>query len=221
VVEDYLDVYLRTPDLPKDDIARALVARGRARKGAGQRLLLMASRGPSKPSSSSTRILPTVFYHPSLTRRAVDFQTASTFDPSNPELQFYRRREPAVRPLLSQSQKHEPLSFSPFQLHFSTVFAPQRLPPEIWDQIASFIPRYFLPTWLFVSSFHRDTALRRIFRTVDLYLCEESDSWNRTLDIFDGVKVDPVFSRRIKTPRSQGSRGIRVDRIPGTTSRHG
>jgi hypothetical protein len=44
-VEDYLNVYLRTPDLPKDDIARALVARGRARKGAGQKLLLMASRG--------------------------------------------------------------------------------------------------------------------------------------------------------------------------------
>ena len=45
MVEDYLDVYLRTPDLPKDDIARALVARGRARKGAGEKLLLMASRG--------------------------------------------------------------------------------------------------------------------------------------------------------------------------------
>ena len=47
VVEDYLDVYLRTPDLPKDDITRALVARGRARRGAGQKLLLMASRGQS------------------------------------------------------------------------------------------------------------------------------------------------------------------------------
>lgn len=45
VVEDYLDTYLRTPGVPKDDIARALVARGRARKDAGQRLLLMASRG--------------------------------------------------------------------------------------------------------------------------------------------------------------------------------
>lgn len=46
-VEEYLEVYLRTPDLPKDDVARALVARGRARKGAGQKLLLMASRGQS------------------------------------------------------------------------------------------------------------------------------------------------------------------------------
>ncbi|KAI0246589.1 hypothetical protein BJV78DRAFT_1297892 [Lactifluus subvellereus] len=154
VVEAYLDVYLRTPDLPKDDIARALVARGRARKGAGQRLLLMASH---------------------------DLHTASTFDPSNRELQCYMRREPVI--------------------HFSGVPASQRVPPEIWDRIASFIPRYFLRTWLFVSSFHRDIALRRIFHTVDLYLCEDSDSWNRTLDIFDGVKVDPLFSRRIRTLR--------------------
>jgi len=150
------------------------------------------------PSSSSTRILLTAF-RPFI-RRSVDFQTASTFDPSNPELQFYWRREPAVRPLLSSISKHEPLSFS-IQMHFSSVPASQRLPPEIWDQIASFIPRYFLRTWLFVSSFHRDIALRRIFRTVDLYLCEDSDNWNRTLDIFDRVKVDPIFSRRIKTLR--------------------
>jgi hypothetical protein len=45
IVDEYLDVYLRTPDLPKDDTARALVARGRARKSAGQQLFLMASRG--------------------------------------------------------------------------------------------------------------------------------------------------------------------------------
>ncbi|KAI0282237.1 hypothetical protein BC826DRAFT_1065780 [Russula brevipes] len=155
VVEDYLDIYLRTPGLPKDDIARALVARGRARKDAGQRLLLMASRG--------------------------QLSQASTFDSSNQELQFYGRQDTAR--------------------HLSTVPASQRIPPEIWDQIASFVPRYFLRTWLFVSSFHRDIALRRIFRTVDLYLCEDSDSWNRTLDIFDKVKADPLFSRRIKTLR--------------------
>ena len=49
MVEDYLDIYLRTPNLPKDDIVRALIVRGRARKGAGQRLLLMASHGASHP----------------------------------------------------------------------------------------------------------------------------------------------------------------------------
>ncbi|KAH9953480.1 hypothetical protein BC827DRAFT_1146062 [Russula dissimulans] len=154
VVEDYLDVYLRTPGLPKDDLAKALIARGRARRGAAQKLLMMASH---------------------------DFQTASTFDPSNRELQFHCRREPVA--------------------HFASVPASQRVPPEIWDQIASFIPRYFLRAWLFVSPFHRDIALRRIFHTVDLYLCEDSDNWNRTLDIFDRVKVDPLFSGRIKVLR--------------------
>ena len=52
-----------------------------------------------------------------------------------------------------------------------------------------------------MSSFHRDIALRRIFRTVDLYLCEDSDNYTRSLDIFDRVKVDPLFSRRIKALR--------------------
>jgi hypothetical protein len=45
VVEEYLDIYLRTPDLSKDDIARALLARGLARNRAGHQLFLMASRG--------------------------------------------------------------------------------------------------------------------------------------------------------------------------------
>jgi hypothetical protein len=45
---------------------------------------------------------------------------------------------------------------------------------------------------------HRDIALRRIFRIVDLYLYEDLDNWNRMLDIFDKVKADPLFSRRIK-----------------------
>lgn len=85
-------------------------------------------------------------------------------------------------------------------IHFAGVPAHQRVPPEIWDRIASFIPRYFLRTWLFVSSFHRDIALRRVFHTVDLYLGEDS-YWNRTLDIFDRVRMDSVFSRRIKALR--------------------
>ena len=76
----------------------------------------------------------------------------------------------------------------------------QRVPLEIWDRVASFIPRYFLRKWLFVSSFHRDIALRRVFHTVDLYLGEDAN-WNRTLDIFDRVRMDPLFSRRIKALR--------------------
>ncbi len=44
-VENYMDVYLRTPGLPKEDIAKALLARGNARKVSGERLLAKAQQG--------------------------------------------------------------------------------------------------------------------------------------------------------------------------------
>jgi hypothetical protein len=44
-VENYMEVYLRTPNLPKNDIARALLARGNARKRCGERLLAKAEEG--------------------------------------------------------------------------------------------------------------------------------------------------------------------------------
>ena len=62
---------------------------------------------------------------------------------------------------------------------------------------ASFIPRWFIRTGLFISSFHRDVALRRVFHTVDLYLGGGSN-WNPTLDIFDRVKMYALFSHRMK-----------------------
>lgn len=80
--------------------------------------------------------------------------------------------------------------------------ASQRAPPEIWEQIAYFIPRYHLRTWLFVSSFHRNIAVRRIFHTLDLYFGgEDQENLNRGLDIFDRVKVDSVFASRVKVLR--------------------
>ncbi|KAH9029242.1 hypothetical protein EDB85DRAFT_2091001 [Lactarius pseudohatsudake] len=154
-VEHYLEVYLRTPDLPTDDAARALFARGRARTSAGHQLFLLASR---------------------------DFEAASIFDSSCHEYQM--RRPPRLEPAI----------------HFAGAPALPPLPLEIWDRIASFIPRYFLRKWLFLPSFHRDIALRRVFHTVDLYLDEDSN-WNRTLDIFDRVRIDPSFSRIIKALR--------------------
>ncbi|KAH9057589.1 hypothetical protein EDB87DRAFT_1630114 [Lactarius vividus] len=111
-----------------------------------------------------------------------DFEVASTFDSSCREFQM--RRPPRLEPAI----------------HFAGVPALQRVPPEIWDRIASFIPRYFLRKWLSLHSFHRDIALRRIFHTIDLYLHEDSN-WNRTLDIFDRVRIDPSFSRIIKALR--------------------
>jgi len=43
-VESYLDVYLRTPGLIKGDIIKALLARGNARKAAGEQLLVKAQQ---------------------------------------------------------------------------------------------------------------------------------------------------------------------------------
>ena len=86
------------------------------------------------------------------------------------------------------------------QIHFVDEPASQRAPPEIWERIARFIPRYHLRTWLFVSAFHRDIAVRLIFHTVDLYFGEDQDL-NRGLDIFDRVKADPAFASRVKALR--------------------
>ncbi|KAI0698173.1 hypothetical protein C8T65DRAFT_582077 [Cerioporus squamosus] len=152
-VENYLDVYLRTPGLENKDMARALLARGNARKTAGERLLAKAQQ---------------------------DFQAVAKLDPSNRELQGYLRRSNMI--------------------HFVDEPASQRAPPEIWERIARFIPRYHLRSWLFVSAFHREIAVRLIFHTIDLYFGEDQDL-NRGLDIFDRVKADPVFASRIKALR--------------------
>ena len=86
------------------------------------------------------------------------------------------------------------------QIHFVDEPASQRAPPEIWERIARFIPRYHLRSWLFVSAFHRDIAVRLIFHTIDLYFGEDQDL-NRGLDIFDRVKADQSFARRVKALR--------------------
>ncbi len=44
-VESYLEVYLKTPNLPNQDVARALLARGMARKSAGDKLVAKAHQG--------------------------------------------------------------------------------------------------------------------------------------------------------------------------------
>ncbi|KAF8800399.1 hypothetical protein BYT27DRAFT_7175403 [Phlegmacium glaucopus] len=153
-VENYLEVYLRTPGLSKSDVARALLARGSARKQGGERLLSKADQ---------------------------DFQTVLRLDPLNKELQHRLRRRT--------------------QIHFLNEPASQRAPLEIWERIASHMARYHLRTWLFVSSFHRDIAVRHIFHTVDIYFGEDQENLNRGLDIFDRAKSDPVFACRVKSLR--------------------
>ena len=79
--------------------------------------------------------------------------------------------------------------------------ASHRTPLEIWERIASCIPRYHLRTWLSVSAFHRNIAVQQIFHTVDLYFGEDQEHLNRGLDFFDRVKDDPVFARRVQKLR--------------------
>ena len=44
-VERYLDVYLKTPNLPKPKMAKALLARANARKACAEKLLAQAHKG--------------------------------------------------------------------------------------------------------------------------------------------------------------------------------
>lgn len=80
-VEKYLDVYLKTPDLPKTQVAQALLARANARKAAGDELLTQAHQGLPRfllccPSSS-------LF---------ADFQAVLRLDPSNRQVAHQIRR---------------------------------------------------------------------------------------------------------------------------------
>ncbi|KAJ7092432.1 hypothetical protein B0H15DRAFT_833910 [Mycena belliarum] len=153
-VENYMEVYLRTPDLPRNDVVKALLARGNARKAGGEDLIAKAEQ---------------------------DFRAVLKLDPSNREIQQHLRREKVIR------FAHDPAS--------------QRAPVEVWERIAGFIPRYHLRTWLFVSAFHRDIAVRLIFHTLDLYFGDDQEALNRGLDVFDRVKADPVFASRVKSLR--------------------
>ncbi|KAJ3882029.1 hypothetical protein F5051DRAFT_69642 [Lentinula edodes] len=155
-VENYFDVYLRTPNLPVEDVVRALVARGKARKAEGECLLAKAQQ---------------------------DYEAVLKLDPSNKDIQHLLGRSKMVPKFISNTP------------------ASQRAPPEIWERIAYHIPRYHLRTWLFLSPFHREIAVRIIFHTLDLYFGEDQDNLNKGLDIFDRAKNDPVFARRVKSLR--------------------
>ncbi|KAG6876142.1 hypothetical protein C0992_000693 [Termitomyces sp. T32_za158] len=163
-VENYLEVYLKTPNLPKEDIARALLARGNARKTGGDMLLVKAHQG-----------------HTLSIYDCKNYQAVLKLDPSNREIQQHIRRQRRIR--------------------FMAEPASQRAPLEVWERIAYHIPRYHLRTWLFVSSFHREIAVRQIFHTLDIYFGEDTENLNRGLDIFDRAKADPVFASRVKSLR--------------------
>jgi hypothetical protein len=86
-VENYLEVYLKTPGLAKEDISKALLARGNARKEGGEKLLDKAREGISAffaSLSNSDRMI------------WVDFQAVLKLDPSNKDLQHHLRRKVVI-----------------------------------------------------------------------------------------------------------------------------
>ena len=189
-VENYLEVYLRTPDLPRTDVAKALLARGNARKRSGDRLLAKAQEGAFG-------------LRPLFLASNDDF---STRFPSGSEVGSIQSRNTTTRQA-RQAGGYIHVHISNMrsnvatQIHFMHEPASQRAPSEVWERIALFIPRYHLRTWLFVSSFHREIAARQIFHTLDLYFGEDQENLNRGLDIFDRAKADPLFASRVKRLR--------------------
>jgi hypothetical protein len=83
-VENYIEVYLRTPGLAKEDITKALLARGNARKRGGEKLLAKAREGISLVSLLAQ--IPILHY-------GTDFQAVLKLDPSNKDLQHHLRRK--------------------------------------------------------------------------------------------------------------------------------
>lgn len=82
-VENYLEVYLKTPGLAKEDISKALLARGNARKEGGEKLLDKAREGLSAFLASQ---IPILYFW-------VDFQAVLKLDPSNKDLQHHLRKK--------------------------------------------------------------------------------------------------------------------------------
>ncbi len=118
-------------------------------------------------------------------------------DPKNRDIQIHLRRK-VVRSFFRSAVCYSYV----LKIHFSNEPASQRAPLEIWERIASHTPRYHLRTWLFISPFHRDIAVRHIFHTVDIYFGDDQpENLTRGLDIFDRAKNDPVFASRVKSLR--------------------
>lgn len=86
-VEQFLEVYLKTPGLPQEEVTKALLARGTARRVAAERLMTKANQG--------TGIVQRPF--PRLTE-GVDIHVLSRLDPSNRQVKSLLQLTKQVRP---------------------------------------------------------------------------------------------------------------------------
>ena len=92
-VENYLEVYLRTPGLSNSDITRALLARGSARKRGGESLLVKAEHGTYHSPPPKFNLFEFFFFFFFFGYRSTDFRTVLKLDPLNKELQQSLRRQ--------------------------------------------------------------------------------------------------------------------------------
>jgi hypothetical protein len=51
-----MEVYLKTPNLPRNDIVKALLARGKARKSGGESLIAKAEQGALDPVTTDPEL---------------------------------------------------------------------------------------------------------------------------------------------------------------------
>ena len=88
-VEEFLEVYLKTPGLPQEDVTKALLARGAARRAAGERLMVKAQQGTHK----NLKTTPS-----EADRKTADIRALSRLDPSNRQVKSLLQLSKQVRP---------------------------------------------------------------------------------------------------------------------------
>jgi hypothetical protein len=87
-VEEFLEVYLKAPGLPQEDVTKALLARGAARRAAAETLMAKAQQG----TDTTTR---TPFQ---ADRRYTDIHILARLDPSNRQVKSLLQLSKQVRP---------------------------------------------------------------------------------------------------------------------------
>ena len=85
-VESYFEILLRMSDLPKEHMTKALIARGTARRQAGERLVAQAEEGAF---TSELELQPT--------DEPLDFRTVLRADPHNSQARALLRHDQVVR----------------------------------------------------------------------------------------------------------------------------
>ncbi|KAK7040268.1 hypothetical protein VNI00_009735 [Paramarasmius palmivorus] len=193
VFENAIQSILQMTTLSPENTAKARILRARARLSAG-----------------------------SLFGAQEDLHAALVADPDNPEAQaLLHQRSVNVE---KEKLYHDRVTYHTLVACRLKLLAPQppiiprsRFSPEIWREIATFLPRRDLKTLLLVPNPVSRVASQLLFRQLDLHfsalsLDEEEDSWagrdldrerhaQRSADILARIITDSVFASMVRTLR--------------------